>query len=92
VVQSLGHSIIERFLSDGNAPLGTFSLTYFYLRLSENFKQRAVFSLRMVFTPTVEDLQDLPLPAPFSFLYYFTHPLRLLGKYGLDSARSITRV
>ena len=92
VVQSLGHSIIERFLSDGNAPLGTFSLTYFYLRLSENFKQRAVFSLRMVFTPTVEDLQDLPLPAPFSFLYYFTHPLRLLGKYGLDSVRSITRV
>ncbi len=92
VVQSLGRSIGQWLLTDADAPSGAWALSLFYLRLSENFKQRAVFSLRMVFTPTVEDLQDLPLPAPFSFLYYFTHPLRLLGKYGLDSVRSITRV
>ncbi len=90
-VQFLGDSIIQKFLSD-ETPVGTFGLINFYLRLSENFKQRAAFLMRMVFTPTVEDMQNLPLPSPFSFLYYFAHPLRLLRKYGLHPVRGFIRV
>ncbi len=91
VVQSLGHSIVQKLVSDTDAPMGTWTFIHFYLRLSENFKDRAAYSLRMVFTPTVDDWQILPLPASLSFLYYFTHPLRLLGKYGLDSVRRSLR-
>ena len=82
VVQSLGHSIVLKLVSDPSAPGGPWALIHFHLRLSENFKERAAYSLRMIFTPTVDDWQNLPLPSPLSFLYYFTHPLRVLGKYG----------
>jgi len=90
-VQFLGDSIIKKFLLH-ETPVGTFGLINFYLHLSENFKQRTAYLMRMVFTPTVEDMQDLPLPSPLSFLYYFAHPLRLLRKYGLDPGRVLSKV
>lgn len=90
-LQFLGDSIIQKFLSE-ETPVGTFGLINFYVRLSENFKQRAAFLMRMVFTPTVEDMQNLPLPSPLSFLYYFAHPLRLLRKYGIHPVRGLIGV
>ena len=67
--------------------MGTWPLIHFYLRLSENLKDRAAYSLRMAFTPTADDWQNLPLPSPLSFFYYFTHPIRVLGKYGSNLIR-----
>jgi hypothetical protein len=90
-VRLLGDSITQKFLSD-ETPVGTVGLINFYLRLSDRFKQRSAFLMRMVFTPTVEDMQNLPLPCPLSFLYYFAHPLRLLRKYGLHPVKSFIGV
>lgn len=82
VVQTLGKSIVQGLVSDRESPTGTKALSLFYLRLSENLKDRVAYCLRLGFTPTVDDWQTFPLPSSLSFLYYFTHPLRLLGKYG----------
>ena len=51
------------------------------MEASDRLSDKMTYWLRLFFTPTIEDWELYPFPAPFFFLYYLLHPLRITLKY-----------
>jgi hypothetical protein len=54
----------------------------FHLRVRERPWDGLRYTLSLALEPTVADWTALRMPAPFSFLYYVSRPVRLAIKYG----------
>ena len=54
----------------------------FRVKIRERLRDKFLYSARTVLTSTPEDWKLLPLPQPFSWLYYVLRPIRLSGRYG----------
>jgi hypothetical protein len=81
-LKRLAEEVEERLrFKEARSP-SLFGRSRFYLKVSDRRRDKVLFCLRLASTPTVEDWQAMSLPPALSFLYYFIHPLRILGKYG----------
>ena len=87
-LKKLAVDVEERLRSKEARSPSLFERSRFYLKVSERRRDKVLFPLRLASTPTVEDWQVLSLPPALSFLYYFIHPLRILGKYGRRGFKS----
>lgn len=81
-VRSLAGQVYERLFQEENGRIGTWERSLFTLKVTEHLRHRISYCLRMAFHPTVVDWEAFPLPRSLFFLYRFTHPLRVAGKYG----------
>jgi len=81
-LKKLAVEVEERLRSKEARSSSLFQRSRFYLKVSERRRDKVLFPLRLASTPTVEDWQALSLPPALWSLYYFIHPLRILGKYG----------
>jgi hypothetical protein len=65
---------------------------YFHLRVRERVRDKARYCshfLYLALKPGKRDQAIIPLPAPFSFLYYLLRPLRLVYQYGPRTAERL---
>jgi hypothetical protein len=51
-------------------------------RLFERWIDRARYYTALLFSPSIGDTNFLRVPPPFSFVYYFIRPVRLLLRFG----------
>lgn len=52
-----------------------------YLRARERNRDRALYYIRRITTPTEDDWDSFPLPGYLFPLYHFIRPIRLIGRY-----------
>lgn len=79
-VRSLADQVQRRlFFHEASAPSTIFENSLFYIRSRERLRDQARYCLAAA-TPNARDLQFLPLPSFFSFLYYLIRPIRLIQK------------
>jgi len=90
--------IVSKLFTESTEPFGDFELVIFYLRTMDRWQDRVRFCssyfsqwLRHVATPTPKERESLSLPAPLSFLYYFSRPLRLTVRYLRLALRRLLR-
>jgi hypothetical protein len=89
LVPSLAAPVRQWLFSDATELVWDVDYYIFYLRLREDWRDRARYVLpylcdllRKAITPNAKDRALLPLPTPLTFLYYVLRPLRLLREYG----------
>ena len=78
---NLADKVKARLFRRNFQPAGISELSRFYMNASDRFCDKMAYWLRLFFTPTIEDWERFPFPAPFFFLYYLLHPLRIAFKY-----------
>ena len=83
VVQSLARKIRGRLFHEAGKPPGVLKTALIHLRGRERLRDRIRFCYRLALIPNLGDWSFLPLPRPFSFLYYFIRPIRLVGRHVL---------
>ena len=90
--------IVSKLFTESTEPFGDFELVIFYLRTMDRWQDRVRFCssyfsqwLRHVATPTSKERESLSLPAPLSFLYYVSRPLRLTVRYLRLALRRLLR-
>jgi hypothetical protein len=78
---NLADKVKTRLFQINLQPAGIRELSLFYMDVSDRLSDKMTYWLRLFFTPTIEDWELYPFPAPFFFLYYLLHPLRITLKY-----------
>lgn len=81
-----------RLLREAWHATGIFEAIRFHLRTRERLAGRLLYLARRVLTPSFGDFALMPLPAPFSFLYYALRPLRLMARYLLSPLLGAARL
>lgn len=79
--RALGGRAVEQLFSKTITPHDALKNPLFFIKARERPLDKARCYFRMAFSPTVNDLRFLSLPAPLFFLYYPLRAVRLLTKY-----------
>ena len=77
----LAAGVVRYLFTPDLTPGGVARYLRFQLRARRRLRDKMNY-LRFVVTPTEEDLAQLPLPAPLTFLYYLLRPLRMIRTGG----------
>ena len=77
VVAVLTSDVVRDLFTPSLTPSGMSGYFLFQLKARRRLRDKLSY-LGFAITPTEEDLVRLNLPAPFSFIYYFVRPVRLL--------------
>ncbi|HEX8092115.1 MAG TPA: nucleotidyltransferase family protein [Blastocatellia bacterium] len=81
--QALCERAVEQLFGKTIASHNAMKNLLFFIKARERLRDKALCYYRMAFSPTVNDLRFLSLPAPLFFLYYPLRAVRLLTKYVL---------
>lgn len=77
VSATLAARVVRTSFTPALTPSGVSGYFRFQLKARRRLRDKLKY-LRFVITPTEEDLVQLKLPAPLSFVYYLVRPIRLL--------------
>jgi hypothetical protein len=82
VAQLSARQLQQSLFQESKTLIGPLERSLFYLKITDRFRDRMGYRLRMALHPTVVDWQAFPLPPFLFFLYHLIHPIRVGAKYG----------
>ncbi len=82
-IRPLAGQTRSRLFEENNAAPGVFASVAYRMRVQDRWIDRIRYGSSIIFSPTLIEWQNLPLPGFLSFLYPLLRPLRLAAKYSL---------